>query len=106
MCAILCGADSRVAIQIWGEEKLGWLRGHLVLKYGIPAHDTFGRVFAALDARRFEACFIRWMSSLIPNLDAQRLGVAIDGKTVRRSHQRGQRAIHLVSAYGAGLGVV
>ncbi|MFL9988935.1 transposase family protein [Paraburkholderia sediminicola] len=61
LCAILCGADSRVAIQIWDEEKLGWLRGNLVLKHGIPAHDTFGRVFAALDARRFEACFIRWM---------------------------------------------
>ena len=61
-------------------------------------------MFAALDARRFEACFIRWMSALIPTLTGQI--VAIDGKTVRRSYERGQRPIHLVSAYGTGLGAV
>lgn len=104
LCAILCGADSWVAIQAWGEEKLDWLRRHIPLEQGIPSHDTFGRVFAALDPKQFEACFIRWMSGLCPALAGQ--VVAIDGKTVRGSHQRGERAIHLVSAYGSGLGAV
>jgi predicted transposase YbfD/YdcC len=104
LCAILRGADNWVAIQAWGEEKLDWLRRHTPLPNGIPSHDTFGRVFATLDSKQFEACFIRWMSGLIPSLVDQ--VVAIDGKTVRGSHQRDQRAIHLVSAYGAGLGVV
>jgi predicted transposase YbfD/YdcC len=104
LCAILSGADSWVAIQIWGEEKLEWLRGHIPLERGIPSHDTFGRVFAALDPKQFEACFIRWMSHLFPALADQ--VVAIDGKTVRGSRQADQRAIHLVSAYGAGLGMV
>lgn len=71
LCAILSGADSWVAIQVWGEEKLDWLRRHFALEQGIPSHDTFGRVFAALDPRQFEACFIRWMSCLFPNLADQ-----------------------------------
>ena len=44
------------------------------------------------------------MSGACPALAGQ--VVAIDGKTVRGSHQRGERAIHLVSAYGSGLGTV
>jgi len=59
LCAILSGADSWVAIQIWGEETLEWLRGYVRLRNGIPSHDTFGRVFAALHARQFEACLTR-----------------------------------------------
>jgi hypothetical protein len=51
LCAILSGADSWVAIQVWGEEKLDWLRRHILLEPGIPSHDTFGRVFAALDPK-------------------------------------------------------
>ncbi len=104
LCAILPGADSWLGIQVWGETKLDWLRRHIPLVHGIPSHDTFGRVFAALNSRQFEACFIRWMSTLCPALAGQI--VAIDGKTVRGSHQRGERAIHLVSAYGSGLGAV
>ncbi|MDR6504188.1 putative transposase YbfD/YdcC [Burkholderia ambifaria] len=74
------------------------------LPHGIPSHDTFGRVFAALNARQFEACFMRWMSPLLPALSGQ--VVAIDGKTVRGSHRNGERAIHLVSAFGSGLGAI
>jgi predicted transposase YbfD/YdcC len=104
LCAILSGADSWIGIELWGQAKLEWLRRHIPLLQGIPSHDTFGRVFAALNPKQFEACFIRWMSGLCPTLAGQ--VIAIDGKTVRGSHQRGQRAIHLVSAYGSGLGVV
>ncbi|WP_372239767.1 hypothetical protein [Pseudomonas sp. SCB32] len=61
-------------------------------------------MFAALNSQQIEASFIRWVSHVTPSLDDQ--VVAIDGKTVRRSHRRNQRAIHPVSAYGAGLGQV
>ncbi len=59
LCAILCGADSWMAIQAWGEAKLEWLRCYIPLELGIPSHDTFGRVFATLNPKQFEACFIR-----------------------------------------------
>ena len=104
LCAILSGADSWVAVQTWAEAKLEWLRGHLRLANGIASHDTFRRVFAALDAQQFEACFMRWASHLCPVLADE--VVAIDGKSVRGSHRGDQRALHLVSAYGSGLGVV
>jgi predicted transposase YbfD/YdcC len=104
LCAILSGADSWIGIELWGQTKLDGLRRYIPLEQGIPSHDTFRRVFAALNPKQFEACFIRWMGHLCPALTGQ--VVAIDGKTVRGSHGRGQRAIHLVSAYGSGLGVV
>ena len=83
LCAIVSGADSWVAIQTWAEAKVDSLRRYLRLANGIASHDTFGRVFAALDAQQFEACFIRWAAPLCPALADQ--VVAIDGKTVRRS---------------------
>jgi len=104
LCAILSGADSWLGIQLWGETKLDWLRRAMPLPHGIPSHDTFGRVFAALNPAQFERCFIRWASSLCPALAGQ--VVAIDGQTVRGSHRGAERAIHLVSAYGSGLGMV
>jgi hypothetical protein len=95
---------SWVAIQTWGEEKLEWLRRHAPLEQGIPSHDTFGRVFAALNPKQSEACFIRWMKHLCPALADQ--VVAIYRKTVCGSRQADQRATHLVSAYGGEMGVV
>ncbi|CAG4885707.1 ISAs1 family transposase ISAzo3 [Paraburkholderia saeva] len=102
LAAILSGADSWVGIALWGQGQLEWLRRYLPLRNGIASHDTFGRVFAALDARQFEACFVRWVSGICPAVAGQ--VVAIDGKTVRRSHGMGRSAIHLVSAYCGTLG--
>ena len=104
LCAILCGADSWVAVALWGQEKLDWLRRFLPLHNGIASHDTFGRVFAALNARQFEACFIRWISALCPDVTDHM--IAIDGKTVRGSRGNGNRAIHLVSAYSSTANLV
>lgn len=103
IAAILSGADSWVGIATWGEAKIEWLRQYLRLANGVPSHDTFGRVFAMLDAKHFEACFVRWVGGLCQGLQGK--VVAIDGKTVRRSHRLGQGAIHLVSAYCGALRV-
>ena len=102
VCAVLSGADNWVDVADWGRAKLGWLRRFLPFENGTASHDTYGRVFALLDGAGFEACFIGWMSSLCPALEGV---VAVDGKTVRRSHGAGRKAIHLVSAYAHGLGV-
>ncbi|MBI3971763.1 MAG: ISAs1 family transposase [Chloroflexi bacterium] len=99
ICAVLCGADSWVDVELFGQAKLTWLRTFLTLPNGLPSHDTFGRVFAALDPQRFEQGFLSWVRAIVTHTDGE--VVALDGKTWRRSHDRGadQGALHLVSAW-------
>jgi len=102
LCGVLCGADSWVEIEQFGTAKLEWFRTFLDLPNGIPSHDTFGRVFAALDATQFQQAFVHWVQAVMPPLAAGDV-VAIDGKTLRRSHDRarGKGPIQLVSAWAA-----
>ncbi len=104
VCAVLVGADDFVEIEAWANEKVGWLRQYLKLENGIPSHDTFGRVFAALDAEAFAAAFRRWVKGLLPAWDRDEV-VAIDGKTSRRSGKLDGTPLHLVSAFAAGAGL-
>lgn len=99
--AILCGADSWVEVEAFGEAKLEWFRRFLLLpaSRGIPSHDTFGEVFARLNPEEFQACFLSWVQAVVTATQSQ--VVAVDGKTVRRSHNRhlGKGPIHMVSAW-------
>ncbi len=105
VCAVLSGADDFVEIEAWGKAKLGWLRRFLRLEYGIASHDTFGRVFAAIDAEQFGAAFRRWVSGVLPALDKDEV-VSVDGKTSRRSGALDHTPLHLVSAFAAHAGLV
>jgi predicted transposase YbfD/YdcC len=102
--AVLVGADTFVEIELWAREKLDWLRGYLRLEHGIPSHDTFGRMFGLIDPEQFESAFRSWVRSVLPALGAEI--VAIDGKTSRRSGGVDATALHLVSAFAAGAGLV
>ena len=99
LCAAICGADNWVEIELFGQSKREWFARFLDLTNGIPSHDTFGRVFARLDAEQFQRCFINWMEAVCEVLKGQ--VVAIDGKALRRSHDRtiGKDAIYMVSAW-------
>jgi predicted transposase YbfD/YdcC len=101
ICAIVCGADSWVEVEAWGNAKRKWLKQFLALPHGIPSHDTFGRVFAHLDPKEFERCFLSWIRAVSKR--TQRQIVSIDGKKLRRSHNHtlGQRAIEMVSAWAS-----
>ena len=101
ICAVICGADSWVDIEEFGKSRKEWLSGFLELPNAIPSHDTFGRVFSMLDAERFADCFIEWVR-LVSELTEGEI-VAIDGKSVRRSHdsRAGRSAIHLVNAWAS-----
>lgn len=105
VCGVLAGADDFVEIEAWAEEKLDWFRRYLKLENGIPSHDTFGRVFASIDAEEFGAAFRRWVGGIVPALGKEEV-VAIDGKTSRRSGKVGATPLHLVSAFAAGAGLV
>ena len=104
LCAITSGAEHWVEVVHWAHHRMDWLKQFLPFKHGIASHDTFTRVFSLLDARAFEACFMRWMKGLIPALDQQ--VIAIDGKSVRRSGRAGAGMVHLVSAWHSAAGVV
>ncbi len=99
ICGVICGADDWVSIEQFGNDKKEWFRSFLSLPNGIPSHDTFGRIFAALNPKAFAECFTSWVSSLAELTDGE--VVAIDGKTLRRSFDRasGKAAIHMVSAW-------
>ena len=103
VCAVLSGADGWAAVALWGRARLPWLRQYLPFENGVASHDTFGRVFALLDAAQFEERFMAWMGEVCGALKG--LQIAIDGKTAKRSKSAGGKALHLVSAYAHGLGV-
>jgi len=106
IAAVLCGADGWVAIAAFGRAKESWLRQFLELPHGIPSHDTFGRVFALLAPAAFEACFRAWVETIRSVIPGE--VIALDGKTLRRSHDRaaGLGALHLVSAWACANRVV
>jgi predicted transposase YbfD/YdcC len=106
VCAVIACAESWDDIALYGRNKLPWLKTFLDLPNGIPSHDTFRRVFMLIDPATFEAAFLSWVGTLVDDFDRE--VVAIDGKTVRRSFDRGreQNPLHLVSAWASEQGLV
>ena len=99
ICAVIAGADDFVSIAAWGREKRAWLATILDLRSGIPSHDRFNAIFAALDPAEFEKCLLSWITALHEVTSGQ--VVAVDGKTLRGSFDKasGKSAIHMVSAW-------
>lgn len=100
------GCDGWKSLKDFGEAKLDWLRKFLPYKDGIPVDDTLARVMRKIETKEFQACFMKWVQSVSETT----LGdvVAIDGKTLRRSHNHrdGVPAIHMVSAWSSENGLV
>jgi predicted transposase YbfD/YdcC len=97
ICGVIGNCDDWPDIALFAQRRASWFKRFLRLPGGVPAHDTFERVFAALDARAFERCCLAWLRDV-----AQLVGVghiAIDGKTLRGSAGAKLGPLHLVSAW-------
>lgn len=97
VCTLLCGGESFNDMEDFGYAKEDWFKTFLRLRNGIPSHDTFNRVFAALDPEQFLDCFLRWTQSLRQAV-AQEI-VALDGKALRRALNKDQSIKYVVSAW-------
>jgi predicted transposase YbfD/YdcC len=100
LCGVICGAESWVEVEDWGDAKRDWLATWLELPNGIPSHDTFGRVFSRIDPVQFEAGFLRWVQGTVTTESTNGV-IALDGKTVRAARAHDGNPLHLVSAWAS-----
>jgi predicted transposase YbfD/YdcC len=97
VCCLLCAGESFNDMEDFGRAKEDWFRTFLRLRSGIPSHDTFNRVFAALEPKAFLECFLSWTQSLRAAVPQEI--VALDGKALRRALDGGQSPKYVVSAW-------
>jgi predicted transposase YbfD/YdcC len=105
LLAVLCGAEDWPDIELFGKTRKEWLSTFLPLPNGIPSHDTFRRVFGALERNQFAQALFQWTQALHEAAGGQHL--AIDGKALRRSFAKrsGKAMLHLVTAWASGNGL-
>ena len=97
VCTLLCGGESFNDMEDFGHAKREWFETFLDLHNGIPSHDTFNRVFAALDPGKFLECFLAWTQSLRQVVDKEI--VAMDGKALRGALDKDESMKYIVSAW-------
>ena len=111
MMGVLAGANGPTGIAKWANLKKELLLTLLPLPHGIPQKDVYRRVLSLLKPEAFQACFANWLASLRAKAEAasgvERPVFAVDGKTLRRSHDRknGLGALHLVSVWASEFGL-
>ncbi len=98
VCGTIADCDDYEHIAAWGEAHLPFLRTILPYHHGVPGGRWLTLLMNRIDPGLFSACFAAWVRETWP--DRAEL-VAIDGKTSRRSHDRGdgKAPLHLVSAF-------
>lgn len=99
--AVICGAESWLDVEEFGDIKEDWLKTFLELPNGIPSHDTIGNIFARLSPEVLQESFLSWINTLVEISDGEI--IAIDGKTLRHSYDnaRNRNAIHMISAWAS-----
>lgn len=103
LCSMLTGGGGFEDMAVFGQAKQDWLKTFLELPGGIPSHDTFNRVFAAIEPDAFLDCFVQWVQGLCPTLKDET--VAIDGKALRRAVNDGDSIPYIVNAWASENGL-
>jgi predicted transposase YbfD/YdcC len=104
ICTLLCAGETFNDMEDFGRAKQDWFKTFLGLRNGIPSHDTFNRVFAALDPKPFLDCFLCWTQSVRQAVPQEI--VALDGKALRRALDKDQSVQYIVSAWAESNGLV
>lgn len=97
VCCLLCRGESFNDMEDFGKAKEAWFKTFLKLRNGIPSHDTFNRVFRAIDPNQFLECFLRWTQSVRQSIPQEI--VALDGKALRRAMNKDESPKYIVSAW-------
>ena len=107
VCGVIVGCSGPTAMARWARAKKDWLQKVLALPQGIPSRDCIRRVLSTLKPEAFQTCFQSWITSLVNEEDDRDRMIAIDGKTLRRSHDQngGLGPLHLVSAWASAHGL-
>jgi len=111
LMGVLAGAGGPTGIAQWAKAKEEFLCGVLDLPNGVPGKDVFRRVLASIHPLAFQTCFFGWLTLLRERAMAatkiEQPVFAVDGKTVRRSHDRknGLGALHSVSVWASEFGL-
>lgn len=104
VCAMACGARSLYAIAQWGKAHRQMVCEALGIKrLSTPFHPQLHRIFAGLEAEKFEAVLGRWLAER--GLKRGQ-GIALDGKTLRGIHGEEIAGVHLISAFAHQRGIV
>src|SRR5438093_10992138 len=90
VAAVLSGCDDWMEMELYGKAKYDWLKNYLELPNGIPSHDTFNRLFAALNPAAFQDCFLSWVQSVAQLTEGSL--VSIDGKRLCSSGLNGSKS--------------
>jgi len=103
-CGVLAGCDDFVEIAEWAKLNEEFFGSFLELPYGIPAHDTFNRVFAMLKPTTLQEVLLPW---LLERRGLPGEWIHLDGKTLRRTRRASPqlKALHVVSAWAGQTGI-
>lgn len=110
----LSGCDELTMIEVFGKEKMGWLKNYYDYKQGIPSHDTLSRVLGLLDKKAFEEVFSAWVckhfeleEGALINIDGKRLSNSANRiDQCKKKGEGGKYAEIIVNVYAAGAGIV
>ncbi len=108
VCGVIVGCQGPTSIERWAKAKKQWLETLLELPGGIPSRDCIRRILIALKPEAFQKCFQNWIAAcLLGEADGTHRTIAIDGKTMRRSHDKtaGLGPLHIVSAWASEQGI-